>query len=74
MHDTRHNQHQLIKSGNPSDKISNKIQRIKKDSKPIVPNVEELIITPEIQGLQVLVPMTVPVYNSGIGCFLLNQI
>ena len=37
MHDTRHNQHQLIKSDNPSDKISNKIQRIKIDSKPIVP-------------------------------------
>ena len=42
MHDTRHNQHQLIESDNPSqaDKISNKILRMKKDSKPIVPLYE----------------------------------
>ena len=40
MHDTHHNQHQLIKNDNPSDRISNKIERIKKDSKPIVPLYE----------------------------------
>ena len=40
MHDTRHNEHQLIKSDNPSNKIRNKIKRIKKDSKPIVPLYE----------------------------------
>ena len=40
MHDTRHNQHQLIKSDNPGDKISNKMLRIKKDSKTIVPLYE----------------------------------
>ena len=34
MHDTRHNWHQLIKSGNPSDEIS--IKNGRGDSKPTV--------------------------------------